>query len=163
MALHLPPVRDHLRPGQYFSWSELQTTSTGIPTVPPAQARGNLRCVCFYLLDPLRRLLGPMKVNSGYRSKAVNAAVGGSKSSQHMRGLAADIASYSGSYSPEDIIAAIAAERMDFDQVILYKDKGFVHVGLSHGRMRNQWLDARDGSYKPLDWTKYLPLNHQSF
>ena len=161
MGLHLPPVRDDLRPGQYFSWPELQKTSTGYPNVAPAQARNNLRCVCFYLLDPLRRLLGPMKVNSGYRSKAVNAAVGGSKTSAHMKGLAADIASYSGSYSPEDIIAAIAAERMDFDQVILYKT--FVHVGLSHGRMRNQWLDARDGSYKPLDWTKYLPLNRQSF
>ena len=161
MALILPPARDDLRPGQYFTWAELQTTSTGIKNIAPAQARSNLRCLCFYLLDPLRRALGPMKVNSGYRSRAVNAAVGGSKTSAHMRGLAADIASYSGSFSPEDIIAALVAERMDMDQAILYN--GWVHVGLSHGRQRNQWLDARDGSYKPLDWTQYLPLNRQSF
>ena len=161
MALILPPARDDLRPGQYFTWAELQTTSTGITNIAPAQARSNLRCVCFYLLDPLRRALGPLKVNSGYRSRAVNAAVGGSKTSAHMRGLAADIASYSGSYDPVDIIAEIVGQRMDFDQVILYKN--FVHVGLSHGRMRNQYLKYEEGKYKPLDWTKYLPLNLQSF
>jgi len=161
MALILPPSRDDLRPGQYFSWAEMQTTSTGIKNIATAHARNNLRCVCFYLLDPLRRALGPLKVNSGYRSKAVNAAVGGSKTSAHMKGLAADIASYSGSFDPVDIIAALVAERADFDQVILYDN--FVHVGLSHGRMRNQWLKYEEGKYKPLDWTKYLPLNRQSF
>lgn len=161
MALILPPARDDGRPGQFFTWAELQTTSTGIKNVASAKERSNLRCVCFYLLDPLRRSLGPIKVNSGYRSRAVNTAVGGSSTSKHMRGLAADIASYSGSFSPEDIIAALVAERADFDQAILYDT--FVHVGLSHGRMRNQWLRYEGGKYKPLDWTKYLPLNRQSF
>ena len=161
MALLLPPARDDGRPGQYFTWNELQTTQTGLANTAPPQARSNLRCVCFSLLDPLRRALGPLRVNSGYRSRAVNAAVGGSSTSAHMRGLAADIASYSGAYDPEDIIAALVAERMDFDQVILYKN--FVHVGLSHGRMRNQWLRYEGGKYKPLDWTKYLPVNLQSF
>ena len=161
MALLLPPVRDDGRPGQFFTWNELQTTQTGLANTAPAQARSNLRCLCWSVLDPLRRALGPLRVNSGYRSRAVNAAVAGSKTSAHMRGLAADIASYSGAFSPEDIIAALVAERMDFDQAILYDN--FVHVGLSHGRMRNQWLRYEGGKYKPLDWTKYLPVNRQSF
>ena len=159
MALILPPRRDDGRPGQFFTWSEMQRTSTGLTNVAPPQARANLRCVCFYLLDPLRRALGPLRVNSGYRSEAVNTAVGGSSSSAHRRGLAADITSYSGSFAPADIITEIVKQRMDFDQVILYNT--FVHVGLSHGRMRNQWLRYEDGKYKTLDWTKYVPDDWQ--
>jgi hypothetical protein len=158
MALVLPPPRDDHRPGQFFTWDEMQVTSTGLANIAPAQARCNLRCVCFYLLDPIRRALGPLKVNSGYRSKAVNVAVGGSKTSAHMKGLAADIKSYNGSYSPEDIVTEIVKQRMDFDQVILYNT--FVHVGLAHGRMRNQFLKYEDGKYKPLDWTRLVGRQH---
>ena len=51
-----------------------------------------LRALCTSILEPIREHVGgPVRVISGYRSPALNAAVGGSKRSQHMRGEAADI------------------------------------------------------------------------
>ncbi len=45
-----------------------------------------------HILDPIREAWGkPIKINSGYRSKALNSKVGGSKTSDHMLGRAADI------------------------------------------------------------------------
>lgn len=45
-----------------------------------------------HILDPIREAWGkPIKINSGYRSKALNSKIGGSKTSDHMLGRAADI------------------------------------------------------------------------
>lgn len=52
----------------------------------------NLIKLCTLYLEPLRECIGePIVINSGYRSKEVNAAVGGAKNSYHLLGLAADI------------------------------------------------------------------------
>lgn len=53
--------------------------------------RENLSLLCGMYLEPLRGHFGPIIVNSGYRSKVVNAAVGGAKNSYHLLGRAADI------------------------------------------------------------------------
>lgn len=53
--------------------------------------RENLLLLCQMYLEPLRDHFGPIIVNSGYRSKVVNAAVGGAKNSYHLLGKAADI------------------------------------------------------------------------
>ncbi len=59
---------------------------------PPNEVVDCLRYLCENTIQPLRTLLKtPMRISSGYRSPALNAAIGGSKSSQHMRGEAADI------------------------------------------------------------------------
>lgn len=61
-----------------------------IPNDPPAKERASLTEVCL-LLEAVRARFGrPIIVHSGYRSPAVNAAVGGSTTSQHMKGEAAD-------------------------------------------------------------------------
>jgi hypothetical protein len=44
-----------------------------------------------YVLQPARDKFGPIEVTSGYRSEKVNAAVGGSATSDHLKGKAADI------------------------------------------------------------------------
>lgn len=52
----------------------------------------NLRYLCEWTIQPLRTLLDtPMRISSGYRCEALNTAVKGSRSSQHIRGQAADI------------------------------------------------------------------------
>lgn len=51
----------------------------------------NLRRLCRYVLEPLRREVGRVIITSGYRCKALNRAVGGAERSLHMRGRAADI------------------------------------------------------------------------
>jgi zinc D-Ala-D-Ala carboxypeptidase len=52
----------------------------------------NLKRLCENVLQPLRDYMkSPININSGYRSKALNDAIGGSKTSDHMKAMAADI------------------------------------------------------------------------
>lgn len=52
----------------------------------------NLKALCLNVLEPLRaHVKEPVEISSGYRCPALNAKVGGSSTSQHMRGEAADI------------------------------------------------------------------------
>lgn len=107
-------------------------------------------------LEVIRELLGnlPIIITSGYRCSALNVAVGGSKTSAHMSGLAADFIcpAYG---SPLDICRRLAerAGQLAFDQVI--QEGSWVHVGFAQaGREpRRQVLTAQfsDGgaSYSP--------------
>ena len=56
---------------------------------PDLQAAARRFAVQIY--EPVRRLLGPLHVNSGYRCPGLNLAVGGHPQSRHMLGLAADV------------------------------------------------------------------------
>lgn len=78
--------------GKYFTLDELTATGTGIENNPNSSALVNLRNLVESILDPAREKLGmPIKVNSGYRSQAVNSKIGGAKNSQHLKGEAADL------------------------------------------------------------------------
>lgn len=64
----------------------------GLSNEPTAEAVERLKNLCQQVLEPLRQWAGrPVQISSGYRSPAVNRAVGGVPSSQHLRGEAADI------------------------------------------------------------------------
>lgn len=79
----------------HFTFDEL--TRTGQSSLQEANRREaqavieSLRRVCTDLLEPIRAKFGPVRINSGFRGPAVNTAIGGSKTSQHMKGEAADI------------------------------------------------------------------------
>ncbi len=76
---------------RYFKLTELAHTDTWLPNVPGWEQAMRLRLLGLYL-DRVREEYGhPIRVNSGFRSKAVNEKVGGAKNSAHMEGLAADI------------------------------------------------------------------------
>lgn len=81
-----------------FSLSELLESPTARRLkiaeqfTPPKSVVDNLELLCKHILQPLRDVLGlPIVVSSGYRSPIVNAKVGGVASSQHLKGMAADI------------------------------------------------------------------------
>jgi len=75
-----------------FTLDELTVTSTGLPNKPTEAEAANLQALVTNVLQPLRDLYGkPIKVNSGYRSVAVNRAIGGASTSQHSKGEAADL------------------------------------------------------------------------
>jgi zinc D-Ala-D-Ala carboxypeptidase len=145
----LDPPREDGRPGEYFTWAELTRTGTGLKNVPTALHRNNLRLVCKYLLDPLRRSLGAIRVTSGFRSIAVNKKVGGARNSFHMRGLAADIKSYNGDFTVWEIAQQVDKLNLPFDQCIVYEG-GWVHLGLTTGSPRKQFLWKDEGGYEPL-------------
>lgn len=78
-------------------------------------------------LERVRALLGrPITINSGYRSIVVNNLLGSKPTSQHTKGLAADIISPSFG-TPKDIIKKILASDIQYDQVILEFDR-WIHI-----------------------------------
>lgn len=91
------------------------------------------------VLEQIRDLVGgPVVVSSGYRSPAVNAAVGGASSSAHLLGLAADITAPG--LAPKKLAALIRDSDIQFDQLIY--EGTWVHVGLVDGAPRRQVLTA---------------------
>ena len=74
-----------------FTLDELTVTSTSGSNIPPGIHKEKLLYVCQFQLQPIRDKFGRVDVNSGYRSEAVNLAIGGSETSQHCKGEAADI------------------------------------------------------------------------
>lgn len=79
----------------HFTLSELtRTGQASLAAKNAAEAQSYipaLTALCSTILEPIRARFGPVRVNSGFRGPAVNAAVGGSATSQHSKGEAADI------------------------------------------------------------------------
>ena len=103
-----------------FSYQEMIKSSTadriGVSNEATREHVINLVNLCNFILQPVRNQFGPIRVNSGYRSPALNKAVGGSKTSQHCNGEAADFES-SRISNPD--LAKWIAKHLDFDQLIL--------------------------------------------
>jgi zinc D-Ala-D-Ala carboxypeptidase len=117
------------RLGPYFTWREMEKTTTGHPNVAPASARGRLQRLHDQVLHPLRVALGlPVRVSSGFRSAAVNDAVGGAENSAHMLGAAADI--FVDGMTAEQLARRIIDLGLPFHQLIWYAPAagGQVHV-----------------------------------
>jgi hypothetical protein len=124
----------------------------------PGEAEiANLKVLCEQILQPVREHYGKgVKVNSGFRHPDVNAAVGGSKTSDHCRGQAADIEIPG---VPNHELAEYIAKNFKFTQVILefytqgIPDSGWVHVSYDAANLKGQTLTAvkKDGK------TVYLP------
>ena len=75
----------------HFTLAEFCNFSKYPDNLPTPQVLFNLKYGCQYLLEPARREVGPIIINSGFRNSRVNALVGGVKNSQHLLGQAADI------------------------------------------------------------------------
>jgi hypothetical protein len=100
----------------------------------------NLTKLIEAVLDPLREWYGkPIIVNSGYRCEALNKAIGGAKSSQHMLGEAADITV--GSKEENEKLFDYIKDNLEFDQLINESDFSWVHVSYREGRLRKQVLE----------------------
>lgn len=119
-----------------FTYSKT-AVERGINNYPQAYEQGSLKNLCVNLLQPLRDALGEsISINSGYRCKQLNDAVGGSKTSQHMRGEAADCAIKG---NAADLLDLLIKLNISFDQALLYKSKNFLHLSLKReGTNRRQ-------------------------
>lgn len=115
----------------------------GISNEPDEDARRNLLRLA-QMLEVVRNELGgnALIITSGYRSKKLNAMVGGAPNSAHSNGMAADFIC-PGFGSPLKICQAIISAGIDFDQMIL--EPGWVHFSIAD-KPRRQILTARPGS-----------------
>jgi len=119
-----------------FSLAELTVTDQNIPNVPNETEVASLRSLAEMILQPLRDALGkPVRVNSAFRSEAVNRAVGGTATSQHRLGQAADI--HVPGMTSVEVAKKIVALGLPFDQVI-EEFGSWVHVSYGPRRRRQQ-------------------------
>ena len=132
---------------KYFTIDELCHSDTAIrlniPNSPDSKSVRNLVSLIENVLDPLRESFGkPIIVNSGYRSRSLNTIVGGSATSQHLFGQAADITAQD--KRDNRILFDMLKHQGNFDQLIwekggsLYPD--WVHVSYSTISNRRQIL-----------------------
>lgn len=152
---------------EHFTVEELSASPTakrlGLSNTPTPEHLANMKYVCEKILEPVRARFGPVTVNSSYRSPAVNKAVGGSKTSQHVNGEAVDFEV--NGMSNKDL-ADWVADNLEFDQVILEfytagdKNSGWVHASIKrNGQNRKQRLIATKSKAKGTVYTPVADFN----
>jgi hypothetical protein len=130
----------------------------GISNMPTPEHIENFKLLAENVFQPIREHFGvPIHISSGYRSKALNTAVGGSLSSQHCSGEAIDIDMDGTSVTNAQIFNYIK-DNLNFDQLIaefpVNSNPAWVHVSYeSSGKQRKQILVAK----KVSGATKYIP------
>ena len=82
---------NEIKLSQHFMLREFLNLKKYPENIPTMQVVVNLTYGCHLLLEPARQIVGPIIINSGFRSEAVNRKVGGVRNSQHLIGQAADI------------------------------------------------------------------------
>lgn len=133
-----------------FTLKELTKSDTatrlGLDNTPDDVALENLKTLCEKVLQPVRDHFGKsVTVNSGYRSPESNAAVGGSKTSDHCKGQAADI-EIMGVANPD--LAQWIMDNLEYTQLILefytqgQPNSGWVHVSYDPNNLKKQELTA---------------------
>ena len=137
-----------MRLSPHFDLSEFTRSDTArlmkIDNVPNLQEIENLTNLCIHVLEPARQKTNAqIYVTPGFRSLALNRAVGGVPSSQHCKGLAADLRVYTQFYT-DNLVSAL--KETDFDQLIFEKSgpRKWIHISWSPNprhQIINQWND----------------------
>jgi len=114
---------------EHFTLEELtHTDHREFDNIPNENELENLRRLAAFLEEVKQALGGkPIMVNSGFRSKQVNDAVGSKDTSQHRLGVAVDIRVPG--LKPDEVVKTIIASGLPFDQVIREYDR-WTHVSI---------------------------------
>jgi hypothetical protein len=131
----------------HFALSEFTRSESakreGLDNTPTAEHLENLKTLCEKVLEPIRLRFGSINISSGYRGKMLNHFIGGSVSSDHCVGRAADIdMDDSGTGVTNKEIFEYIKNNLEFDQLINEFNYSWVHVGYRQGANRKQVLNA---------------------
>lgn len=139
-----------------FHISEFLTSQTasrfGLINDPPFEAKTKLKLLAEKVLQPVRDHFNkPLIISSGYRSPAVNRAIGGSTKSQHITGEAADFEIPSlDNYD----VAQWIYQNLNYDQLILEfytgGNSGWIHVGYSPRHLNQELTINNFGTFQGL-------------
>tara|TARA_R100001163_G_C5056280_1_gene192694 strand:+ start:1522 stop:1980 length:459 start_codon:yes stop_codon:yes gene_type:complete len=148
-----------MRISKHISYREATHSATakrrGLDNTPNQEQLENMYRVAEFIFEPLRLFVGgPIKINSFFRSVAVNRAVGGTSRSQHCKGQAIDIDDVFGHKTNAEMFQYVR-ENLDFDQMIWEfgsnNNPSWLHISyVSKAENRNRILRAvkRDGKTK---------------
>lgn len=133
-----------------FRWREFTRSATAerlyLDNVPADSSPvwGNIEYLARHMLQPMRDEFGAIKINSGYRGPALNKAVGGSATSFHSYGMAADIVPLARGVSLKDLFVWIYGRK--FTELVAEEvPGGWIHVAYAKGRENERQL-----KYKPV-------------
>lgn len=143
---------------KYFTINELCYSTTanyyGITNKPNLEIVKHLNELVDNILDPLRKAWGtPIKVTSGYRAPKTNSLVGGSKTSAHLQGYAADLIPSNGQITQfkNFTMKWLKDNNIQFDQYINEHsgNSEWVHIAIKNnsGKQRKQFLIYKNGKY----------------
>lgn len=121
---------------RYFTEKELRIEDA------PEQVKKNMILLVGEILDPLRAKVGKIRINSGYRTPEHNAKVGGSITSQHIKGEAVDISPLE---MDIDNVFALIIREFKYDQVILEKNNAgsrWIHISYKSEGNRQKAMTA---------------------
>ena len=148
---------------KHFTFQEFERSDTAarlkIDNRMPELVEAHVVELVDILLDPLREAWGgPLVVTSGYRCPELNKAVGGSETSAHTAGWAADLVPGDPRWSAEELIDFavewITTNGLPYDQLIDEQSGGsrWLHVGIRNlrGEQRRQILLYKDGKYSKI-------------
>jgi len=133
----------------------------GIDNTPDGDSLNNMKILAEKIFEPLRKWVGgPIKINSFYRSTALNEAIGGSGRSQHCQGRAVDLDDVYGHKTNKEMFDWIK-ENLSFDQMIwefgTSDNPDWVHVSyVNEEKNRNRILKAVRDKGK----TKYIDITN---
>ena len=132
-------------------------TRRNISNDPNSEQIRQMQILCQKLLQPIRECLGPLRINSGFRSKELNKAIGGAyrivdgkykATSQHCKGQAADLkfVDSDGCVDNQQIWDFVLESGLEFDQMINEFDWTWIHISFNDKKNRKQLLEAYRGS-----------------
>ena len=124
-----------MRLSKNFTLSEITKSNTakrlGIENAPNQEHLNNMQILIRDLIQPMRDALGPIRISSGYRSPALNRAIGGSSKSQHCKGQALDLQFWKdGEMRNKEIYDWVLKQGVEFDQMINEFDYAWIHISL---------------------------------
>ena len=114
----------------------------GISNQPTKEHIENMKILAEKVFQPLRdHFKTPIRISSGYRSRELNAIIGGSQTSQHSEGKAIDI-DMDGTKITNKQIFDFIRQNLEWDQLVNEFDYSWVHVSFNLGKNRKQVLEA---------------------
>ena len=130
-----------------FSRAEIEHSNTakrlGISNEMSEEHLENMQRLIDNLIQPMRDAIGPIRISSGYRSKALNRAIGGSNNSQHSKAEALDLQFWKeGKMNNKVIYDWVIDSGIEFDQMINEFDFSWIHISLKSKENRKEILEA---------------------
>lgn len=158
----LASVADPLDPNQQltknFALREFTRSATaskrGIDNTPTPEMVAATKLLCEHVLQPARDHFGvPFTITSGIRVPALNAAVGGVRSSYHTRGMAADFV-VAGGKVPLYEVGMWIQNNCEYSELIWEYGGQWIHVAYDPADLSKETIETYKGGYVPFKFTE---------